>query len=299
MAKRVRDSVGRSGIGLRLGVQIVCVVFLVVAANVVGFQYFERWDFSRSQKFTLAEQTKRVLRQLQNPVKIVAYFGTGGMSLESALYGDVRNLLREYEFSGRDRVEVELVDPARDLSRARELQTEYAFPGDENVLILDYEGRTTFLPVIDLGQFDFSGVEMGEPARLEAFAGERALTGALLELLNPTRQRVYLLEGHGEVAGGELSYLADGLAQQNAELVPLNLAGGKAVPEDASVVLIAGAAYDLAEAELVALRNYWAADGRLIVALDPEAETPGLADLSVRWASWPKRTACCRSCQLR
>jgi hypothetical protein len=262
---------------MRLGVQVVCVLFLVIAANVVGFQYFVRWDFSRSQKFTLAEQTKQVLRQLQKPVEIVVYFGTGGMSLESALYGDVRNLLREFEFSGRDRVEVEFVDPARDLSRAQELQTKYAFAGDQNVLILDYDGRTAFLPVVEMGQFDLSGVAMGEPARLLAFAGEQALTGALLGLLNPERKKVYLLEGHGEVAGGELSYLADGLKRQNADLVPLNLAGGKRVPEDASVVLVGGATYDLAGPELAALRNYWEADGRLIVALDPEADTPELA----------------------
>ncbi len=277
MGLREGNSVRRSWIGLRLGVQMLCVVFLVVATNVVGFQYFARWDFSRSQKFTLAEQTKQVLRQLQKPVKIIAYFGTGGMSLESALYGDVQNLLREFEFSGRERVEIESVDPARDLSRARELQTEYSFAGDQNVLILDIDGRTAFLPVMEMGQFDFSGVEAGEPARLEAFAGEQALTGALLGLLNPTRQKVYRLEGHGEVAGEELSYLADGLRRQNADLVPLNLAGGKAVPEDASVVLIAGAEYDLNEVEISALRKYWQADGRLIVALDPEVETPELA----------------------
>ncbi len=277
VGKRDPDSVGRTGIGLRLAVQVISVVFLVIVANVIGFQYFARWDFSRSQKFTLAEQTKQVLRQLQKPVKVVVYFGSGGVSLESALYGDVQNLLREFEFSGRDRVEVETVDPARDLSRARELQTEYAFAGDENVLILDYDGRTAFLPVAEMGRFDFSGIETGEPARLVAFSGEQALTGALLSLLNPKRQKVYVLEGHGEVAGDELTYLADGLKRQNADLISLNLAGGKAVPADAGVVLIGGPAYDPADSELAALRKYWNADGRLIVALDPEAETPGLA----------------------
>ncbi len=277
MGKAKRNSVERSGIGLRLAVQVVCVVFLVIAANWIGFQYFARWDFSRSQKFTLAEQTKRVLRQLREPVKIVVYFGSGGMTLESALYGDVRNLLREFEFSGRDRVEIETVDPARDLSRARELQSKYNIVGDQNVLILDYDGKTATLPVVDMGQFDLSGVATGEPARLEAFAGEQVLTGALLQLLNPERQVVYVLEGHGEVSGDELSFLADGLRRQNADLITLNLAGGKAVPEDASAVLVGGASYDLAEPELAALRKYWAADGRLIVALDPEAETPELA----------------------
>lgn len=276
MAGKPKNSVGRVGIGMRLLVQVLCVIFLVIAANVIGFQYFARGDFSRSQKFALAEQTKQVLRQLQKDVKIIAYFSgqTGG--LEASLYPDVQNLLREYEFSGRDRVEVELVSPARDLSRARELQTNYELAGDQNVLIIDYAGEVALVPVIEMGDFDLSGVAMGEPARLVAFSGEQALTGALFGLLNPTRQLVYVLEGHGEVPLGEMTILSDALIRQNATLKILNLAGGGGVPADASIVLIAGPTYDLSAAEMAALRAYWKADGRLIVALDPAAETPKL-----------------------
>ncbi len=277
MSGKSKNSVGRAGIGMRLVVQVLCVIFLVVAANVIGFQYFARGDFSRSQKFTLAEQTKQVLRQLQKDVRMIAYFSGETSGLEASLYPDVQNLLREYEFSGRDRVEVELVSPARDLSRARELLTKYGITGDQNVLILDYDGQVTVVPVMEMGDFDLSGVAMGEPARLVAFSGEQAITGALLGLLNPVRQMIYLLEGHGEVPANELTIFGDALARQNASLKILNLAGGGGVPEDASVVLIAGPTYDLSAAELAALNAYWMADGRLIVALDPDADTPELA----------------------
>ncbi len=279
MADKRKNSIARADIGLRLIVQVFCVVFLVIIANVIGFQYFARGDFSRSQKFALAEQTKQVLRQLQKDVTMIAYFSGQAGGLESALYPDLQNLLREYEFSGRDRVEVELVSPARELSRARELLTKYGITGDQNVLILDYDGQVAVVPVIEMGDYDLSGVATGEPARLVAFAGEQAITGALLGLLNPTREVVYSLEGHGEVPVGEMTILADALDRQNAALKKLNLAGGGGVPPDASVVLIAEPTYDLTAAEMTALRAYWKADGRLIVAFDPGSETPRLTEL--------------------
>ncbi len=278
MAKATKKhSVGRAGVGFRLIVQILCVLFLVVVVNVIGFQYFARGDFSRSQKFALAEQTKQVLRQLQKDVRIIVYFSGGGGGLEAALYPDILNLLREYEFSGRDRVEIEVINPARDLSRARELQTKFEIAGDQNVLILDYDGDVSVLPVSEMGEFDLSGVAMGEPARLVAFAGEQALTGALLALLNPQRKVVYALDGHGEIPTDEQTFLADALVRQNAVLRSFRFTPGGSVPDDASVVLIGGPTYDLSGEEVNALRRFRKADGRLIVALDPEADTPELA----------------------
>jgi hypothetical protein len=274
-----KSSFSRAGIGFNVAVQAACVLFLVVAANIVGFNYYKRWDFSRSQKFTLAEQTKQALRQFKPPLKVTVYFSESSLGLESMLYGDLHNLLDELAFSGRDNIQIEWVDPTRDLTRARDLQAKYKFDGTQNTVILDYDGRVKFIPAADLGEFDLSGLQSGEPARLTAFKGEAVLTAAFVELLNPERARIYFLQGHGEATPASLTRLNEFIQRQNAECYGLNLAASGAVPKDAAALCIVGAKYDLSDAEFSALQDYWKNNGRLVVLLDPNANTPNLRKL--------------------
>jgi hypothetical protein len=278
----------RGGIGFGVFLQVACVLFLVVAANYVGFNYYQRWDFSRSQRFSLADQTKLTLRQFDKPAKMVVYFSPTSLGLESSIANDVQNLLAELQFSARERLSIEWVDPTRDLTRARELQAKYKFDGNENVLILDYDGRTKFVPVQELADFDLSGLPAGEPPRLQAFKGEAVLTAAFIELQNPRRARIYFLQGHGEIPPASLSRLNEIIARQNTECYGLNLAATNAIPADADALCIAGARYDLSDHELEILRHYWQRNGRLVVLLEPTANTPNLRKLLNEACIYPR-----------
>ncbi len=290
MSKSPAPSAGipRFGIGVNVLIQSLCVVLLVVAVNYVGFNYYQRWDFSRSQKFALAEQTKRVLRSLKQPARITFFGSPTMLSLEAGLYGDIDNLLKEFQFSGRKWIEVDRVDPSRDLVRAREVQEQHNIAGSENVLIITYDGRTKVVPVVEMGEFDLSGVALGEPGRIVAFRGEEVLTSALLELLNPDQKVIYALQGHGEIPMEDMAYLAEFMDRQNAVIKPLNLATVEAIPDDASLIYLAGPRYDLTEAELALIEKKWNANGRLVVALDPDAATPRLDAFLARNAIIPE-----------
>lgn len=266
-------------IRISLVVQLICVVIVLVVVNVFAFRHYERWDFSRSQKFSLAEQTKRVLRDITDPVKILVYFSPTHQSHESTLYRDVDNLLREYQFSGRDKITVERIDPARDQARAREVQAKYQFGGEDNVLVLELGGKTQIVKIGEMAEFDFSGLTSGEAPRLVAFRGEAVLTSALLELLNPEKRKIYFLRGHGEappVEGGPLQSLIAALSRQYVDMETLDLATLDRVPGDAALVCVLAPAFDLPARELAVLDRYWQSQGRLIIALDPDATTPGL-----------------------
>ncbi len=265
-----RTSFSRTGISIGVLVQSACVLFLAAAVNYIGFNYYKRWDFSRSQKFTLADQTEQVLRQLQSPLKATVYFSSSSISPDAALYGDVQGLLAQLSFSARRKFDIRQVDPSMDVSAARELQEKYKFDGNQNVLILDYNGRTKLIPIIDLGEFDMSGLETGEPAKLTEFTGESVLTAAIIALLNPEKSKIYFVQGHGETLPEKLSVLGDYLGRQNAELVGLNLGATDRVPENADAICIAGPRYDFTDAEINMLQRYWAARGRIVVLIDPD-----------------------------
>ena len=193
-------------------------------------------------------------------------------SPETGLFPDVQNLLKELIFSGRNKIEVEYVDPTRNLSRARELQEQYKFSVSENVLILDYDGRSKFVPVAEMADFDTSSVESGDPPRLLAFKGEQALTNGMIALISPERLKVYFLQGHGEPAIGEmtpLSVFKDYIERQNVSVAPLSFGSLDAVPADCATLIIVAPQFDIEEREAMILGRYWKEKGRLLLLLDP------------------------------
>lgn len=267
-----KTSFSRAGIGFGVLVQSVCILFLVATANYIGFNYYKRWDFSRSQKFTLADQTEQVLRQLEMPgLKAIVYFSASSLGPDAALYGDVQGLLAQLAFSARGRVNIRQVDPSMDVSAARELQEKYKFDGSQNLLVLDYNGRSKLIPIVDLGEFDTSGMASGEPATLIEFKGESVLTAAIIALQNPEKAKIYFAQGHGETLQGKLSALGAALSRQNAEVLPINLGLVDRVPENAGALCFVGPRYDLSDSEIKMLRRYWMARGRIVMLLDPDA----------------------------
>ncbi|MGH8047492.1 MAG: Gldg family protein [Chthoniobacterales bacterium] len=276
MAKDVSQTVRVSRLGISFGVlvQSLCIVFLVGAANYIGFNYYKRWDFSRSQKFSLADQSEQVLRQLEPTMKVIVYFSPNSMGPDSLIYGDVKNLLAQFAFSGRRKIDVREIDPSRDVATARELQEQYKFDGTQNLLILDYQGRSKLIPIMDMAEFDFSGVPSGEAPQLVTFNGEAALTSAFIELMSPKKARVYFVNGHGETLPAKLTTLGDAFQRQNIVAPGLNLGTVDRVPADADAVCIVGPHYDFTDAEINLLNKYWNAQGRIVILLDPNTNLP-------------------------
>ena len=257
---------------------------MTVAASLLSWSlgHYHRYDFSRSHKFELSNQSKDLMWFINSPAKVIVYFSPSSTATGSELYGDIMALLREYQFKAhhyRD-LTVEYLDPVRDPARAREVQAKYKFGGGENVVIVEYAGRSTVIPVPEMGEYDTAPTQYGERPRLVAFRGEQILTSALIGLIEPrSNKKAYFLQGHGELMPGvpPMQLIGQNLKRQNISVYPLNIAGGNTgVPADAAVVVIAGAHFDPSPAELEALRTYWKNNGHLMVLLDPTGETPGL-----------------------
>lgn len=277
-------TIPRRAIRFHITLQILLAAILWAAANYFSFNHYARWDFSRSQKFVLADQTRRVLRDLpaNKPLHITVVFSRTTPSPETQLFRDVQNLLKEIVFSGRKNIRVEYVDQTRDPSRAKELQGKYHFTAEENVLVLDYEGRTQFVPVADMADFDLTPLAGGQPARVLAFKGEQALTNAIISLVNPVPLKVYFLQGHGEPAiegMTALSVFKDYIERQNVRVAPLSLSSLDAIPSDCAALFLIGLQSDLQEREAQIIERFAADRGRLLVLLNPRAPTPRLAGI--------------------
>ena len=281
MAAPQESSRRRAGIRFGVAFQIVLACVLLGAVNYAGFHYYLRSDWSPAQKYRLGEQTIGLLGQLPAAVTVYVFFSPTTAAPGFEIYGDVMNLLKEYQFTAGDKLTVEYIDPMRNLGRARELQARFEFGPEENLVVVESGGKTKQISAVDMAEYDFITQLSGDPPRVVAFKGEQALTSALIELGEETQRTVYFLQGQGEprVGGGStLSLLQEYIARQGVRVAPLNLGVTGGVPEDAAGILIVGPRYDLPPASAQLLGDYWTRDGRIMVLLDPAAETPLLRE---------------------
>src|SRR5947209_4080769 len=115
----------RLQIGLNVLVQLILVFFLVSAVNWIGFRHYKRWDFSRDQKYALSDKTKRFLNTMKGKMRITVFFAPN-----TPITADVQNLLTEYQYAAKGKIDIEYVDPQRNLSRAKEMFDKYKVVSD-------------------------------------------------------------------------------------------------------------------------------------------------------------------------
>src|SRR5215470_8232904 len=265
---RVRArKIGRVRIGLNVVVQIVLVLFLAAMVNSYAFKHYARWDFSRDQKYALSDKTKRFLDSLKGKMRITVFF-----SPSTPITADVQNLLTEYQYAGKGKIDVEQIDPERNLSRAKELFDKYKVVTDESLLVLDYDGRNKTVKASEMADIDQSGTAMGEGPRVAAFKGEQAITSAMIDLVEGKKKTLGYVTGHKEPAlsapTSPITLLKTFIENENIKFQELNLLDQPTIPADVNAVTIIGPQYDFSDHEIKVLLDSAANTPRLRAFLD-------------------------------
>jgi hypothetical protein len=267
--------IGRIRIGLNVLVQIVLILFLVAMVNSFAFKHYTRWDLSRDQKYTLSDKTKRFLDTLKGKMRITVFFAPN-----TPITADVHDLLTEYQYAGKGKIDVEHIDPERNLTRAKELFDKYKVVTDESLLVLDYDGRNKTVKASEMADIDQSGMTFGEGPRVAAFKGEQAITSAMIDLVEGKKKILGYVTGHKEPALSEgtspITVLKTFIENENITFQELNLLDLPALPADVKAVMIIGPQYDFSDREMKLLRDFWDKQGRILLLLDPAAKTPKL-----------------------
>ena len=226
--------------GAIAGVSVVVVLVLLIAVNYVSNRRNKRWDLTSNKQYSLSDQSVKLLDGLTAPVKFIVFE-------QETNFENFRTRLQEYAYQS-DQVSLEYVDPDKDPVRAREYQIE-----TYGTIIVDYMGRRERLTTNT----------------------EQDVTNALIKVLNPQAKKVYFLTGHGEKDSGNserggYSAIAESLKRDNYEFAALPLAQAGSIPDDATVLVIAGPKTDLLDSEVPLLTEYLEKKaGKLLVLLDP------------------------------
>lgn len=241
---------------------IVIVLGILVAINYLSARRSKRWDLTAGGQFTLSEQTKKLLRSLDAPLKMIVFE-------RETDFDRFRQKLPEYQHESRQ-VEVQYVDPDKQPAQSKQYQVQ-----SYGTIVLVYKGRTERV-VSDQ---------------------EQEIANGLIKVMTGQERKIYLVQGHGErdtTSSDRDGYsaLSSSLKGENYTVEKLVLAQQPEVPLDATVVIVAGPKTDYFLPEVDALRRYLRKGGKLLVMLDPPDKPgadafPNLTALLKEWAIDP------------
>jgi ABC-type uncharacterized transport system involved in gliding motility auxiliary subunit len=244
---------GQNSRQARLGalsvVSIVAVLALLAGLNYLGVRQNKRWDLTANQVFSLSEQTLKVLQGLDSPAKLTVFE-------QAASFDRFRDRLEEYTYQG-PQLSIDYVDIDRQPARAKAANVQTA-----GTMVLEYKGRVERITNLE----------------------EQDIANAFIKATTGAERKVYFTAGHGEkdpTVSERTGYsaVAQALTSDNYASEKLVLAQSPAVPDGATLVVVAGPRTDFFPPEIDAIETYLAKGGKLLVMLDP-ADKPGTPPLT-------------------
>jgi hypothetical protein len=270
----------------------VMLAVVLVLGNLISYIDFgafkslnASYDWTSSHLYTLSDQSKQVLADLKQPVKVYV-IGTRG----DLLTPEVETLLENCR-AVTPLITWEVV--SRDLQRREyaELESKYSIPSEGQGLLVVYgEGEGASHEFVRRSELFENAAMTREGGTRFQFKGESALVSAIKYLAeNRTKAVVYFTQGHGEPAFGGpatpfarqgLSVLKDDLEKRRYEAKPLRLGPGVTVPENADVVVVVAPQVEMPAKVTAVLSDYLhgtgrKGKGRLVVLLPPSADVDG------------------------
>ena len=237
---------------------VLVVLGILVAINYLSTKYNKRWDLTSARQFSLSDQSKKVLQDLKEPVR-VRVFAPGDE------FQRFRDRLDEYTYHSKQ-VNIEYIDLLRRPAMAQ--QYGITSPG---TVVFEHKGRT-------------------EKVTSDA---EQELTNGLIKVVQGRTPKIYFTQGHGEkdtVAADRGGYnaISGALTSDNFVVEKIVLAQVSEVPADADVLVIAGPRTDFLGPEVDLLKSYLARGGKLFVMLDPvlKPDQPQPAQLQALLKDW-------------
>lgn len=222
---------------------VAFVGILIVAAS-IGQRHPFRIDLSESKRYTLSDQSKKILTGLKGAISIKAFFQEAGRNRE-----ETRDLLETYRYHSKN-IRYEFIDPDRHPTVAKQYQIR-----SYGTLLLEGFGKTQTVTSLD----------------------EQSITTAIVTLHQEGKKVVYFLTGHGErdttdVGKDGYTTAKSAIEKENFKVKSLNLLAEARIPEDAALVVVAGPQKPLLANEIELLRQYVQQKGRVMVLLEPFAD---------------------------
>jgi len=218
---------------------ILVVLAVLTAANWLANRHNKSWDSTANKRFSLSDQTIKVVRGLKKDAKII-YFD------KTSEFTRARDLLDRYD-NLSPRLVVEYIDP------------------DKKPQVAKAEGVRSYGTIF---------VEANNKKEEAKSLTEEEITGALIRTLKEGTRTVCAVSGsdeHGleDTERGGYSNLKDLLERNNYKTRTISLLEKPEAPSDCTVLLVGGPRFDYVQPAVDAIKTYVENGGRALFLLDP------------------------------
>src|SRR5579864_9292643 len=242
-------------------VYILVILAVLVVANFLANRYNKSYDATSNKRFTLSDQTKKVVGELKQDITIQYFDRPSGMQ------------------AGKD-----LLDRYAGLSPKVHVQ------------YVDYLKQPQLARAANVTREGEAIVEIGAKKEEAKTFDEEGITGAMVRALKGGERTVCVVGGSGEhrlddSAADGLSDFQTSVQKDNYKSKSINLLEKAEVPSDCTVLVVAGPTGDYIQAEVDAIKKYVENGGRALFMLDPPlklgrreiSDNKPLVDLLAGW----------------
>jgi ABC-type uncharacterized transport system involved in gliding motility auxiliary subunit len=241
---------------------IAIILAVLGAVNFLANRHTKSWDSTTNKRFSLSDQTDKVIKNLKQDVKIRYFDRTGE-------FQRAKDLLDRYD------------------NLSTQLSVEYVDP-DKKPQVAKAENVRTYGTIF---------VQVGAKKEEAKSLTEEELTGAIIRVLKGGERSVCVVSGSGEHSLDDtqrsgFSSVKEVLERNNYKTRTISLigksdesakpgtvklgeppapaaAGQISVPKDCTILLVGGPKYDYVEPAVNAIKAYVEGGGRALLLLDP------------------------------
>ena len=253
---------------------LVSIIVIAIAVAVVAMvdklpSTYTKLDVSEAKLFTISEQTKDIVKTLDEEVDIYYICQAG----KEDSY--VESLVDRY-VAMNDKIKVTKKDPVVYPSFTSKYTTESL---SDNSLIVVCGDKSRVVSYYDIFVTDYSSYYT-TGSTTTSFDGESQLTSAIGYVTSDDLPKVYTLTGHGEQSLS--TSFSEAVSKENIDVEDLSLISEEKVPEDAECLIIIAPTSDISSDEKGMILSYLQGGGNLLLYTDyteTEADMPNLKEL--------------------
>jgi gliding-associated putative ABC transporter substrate-binding component GldG len=168
---------------------------ILILVNILSDNFFLRLDLTSDHRYTLSKASKNILKNLEEPVTITAYF-SGNIPTElSKTKRDFKEMLIEYHNISKGQVVYEFIDPSADQETEQKAMSAGIQPVIANIREKDQvkQQKVYLGAVISMGE-ESENIPFMQPGA----AMEYALSSTIKKISVRQKPSIGIIQGHGE-----------------------------------------------------------------------------------------------------
>ena len=258
--------------GTNTVVLALVILGIVLAINFLSKRFFNRLDLTENKMYTISKSTKKKLKELDDVVRIEAYFSKSPVQV-SRIRGEVKDMLDEYDAFGSGNLKIDFLPIGDDEDFKQNLR----FMGIPEVQVNVREKDKIEVANVYMGiAILYEDKKEVIPVIQNTSSLEYDLTSAIIKLTNKETSTIGFLAGHDEfdINAQNNAQLRQELAKQY-EIQTVEIKDGKPIDEKISTLVVAGPKSTIGEREKYEIDQFIMRGGKAIFLIDSINMPPG------------------------